>query len=322
VSKPVVLVTGATGFVGRALCKAEREQADFSLRAAVRGTTGLIENADPAVVGDIGAATDWTAALQGVQIVVHLAARVHVMNDTANDPLQEFRKVNTEGSLQLARQAAQAGVRRFVFVSSVKVNGESTAPGQSFGPHDVPAPRDAYGVSKREAEDGLRQIAASSGMELVIVRPPLVYGPGVAANFQRLMKLVERGAPLPFGRVDNRRSLVALDNLVDLLMRCMRHPAAPGHTFMVSDGCDLSTGELVRMMARAMNRRPVLLPVPAWLLSCSAALLGKSETAARVLGSLQVDISETRRLLEWTPIIQPQAAMAATVAHAIRGDAR
>lgn len=245
--------------------------------------------------------TDWNLALKGVQAVVHCAARVHVMQDDATDPLQAYREVNVNGTLNLARQAAQAGVRRFVFVSSIKVNGEATQPGQPFTADDVPLPLDPYGVSKFEAEVGLRDIESQTGMEVVIVRPPLVYGPGVKANFASMMRWVARGIPLPLAAIHNARSMVALDNLVDLLLTCLKHPAAAGQTFLVSDGEDVSTTELLRRTAQAMGKRALLLPVPASVLEIGATLLGKRAVAQRLCGSLQVDIAKTRRLLDWTP---------------------
>jgi UDP-glucose 4-epimerase len=239
--------------------------------------------------------------LVGITTVVHLAARVHVMRDTEAYPLAAFRVVNVVETLSLARQAAAAGVRRFVFISSVKVNGETTQPGHPFTADDAPAPLDPYGISKMEAEQGLRQIAAETGMEVVIIRPPLVYGPGVKANFSAMMRWLQRGVPLPLGAIDNQRSLVALDNLVDLIITCISHPAAANQTFLVSDGEDVSTSELLRRMGRAMGRPARLLPVPAGLLKLAATLAGRRDMAQRLCGSLQVDIEKTRQLLGWSP---------------------
>lgn len=297
-----ILVTGANGYVGGALCARAAAQGR-PVRACVRSTSDVpAGDASTVAVGDIHEATDWSAALNGCSTVVHLAARVHVMNERSGDPLREFRRTNTQGTLHLARQAAEVGVRRFVFVSSIKVNGESTTSGHPFTAADVPAAEDAYGISKQEAEQGLRQIAASTGMEIVIVRPPLVYGPGVKANFASLMRAVQRGIPMPLGAVtNNRRSLVSLDNLVDLLMVCIDHPAAANQTFLVSDGEDLSTTALVRRMGEAMGKPARLLPVPPALLSLGAAALGKRSVAQRLLGNLQVDIAHTRNTLRWTP---------------------
>lgn len=263
-----------------------------------------VHDALTVAVGDIHEATDWSAALNGCSTVVHLAARVHVMNERASDPLREFRRTNVDGTLHLARQAARSGVRRFVFVSSIKVNGEATSAGRPFTSADAPAAEDAYGISKMEAEQGLSTIARDTGMEVVIVRPPLVYGPGVKANFASLMRAVQRGIPLPLGSVsNNRRSLVALDNLVDLLITCIDHPAAASQTFLVSDGEDLSTTALIRRIGQALGKPARLLSVPPALLELGAAVVGKRDMAQRLLGNLQVDINHTRTTLGWTPPI-------------------
>ena len=262
----------------------------------------------------MNAETDWSRALTGVSVVVHAAARVHVMVDAATDPLAEFRRVNVQGTLHVARQAAAAGVRRFVFVSSVKVNGEATKLGVPFSAEDVPAPLDPYGVSKMEAEQGLRQIAAETGMAVVIIRPPLVYGPGVKANFAALMRAVQRGWPLPLGAVHNQRSLVALDNLVDFIVTCLAHPQAANQTFLVSDGQDLSTTELVLGLARAAGVSARLLPVPVWALQAGAALLGKRDAVQRLCGNLQVDISKAHNLLGWLPPVSVAEGLRRAVA--------
>lgn len=297
-----VLVTGANGFVGGAVWRRLHGMGDVQAVGCVRRTVAFPEvDALVASVGDLSASTDWSSALSGVEVVVHAAARVHVMQDAATDPLQEFRRVNVQGTLQLARQAAAAGVRRFVFISSIKVNGEATQAGHPFTADDAPAPLDAYGISKMEAEQGLRELAAQTGMELVIIRPPLVYGPGVKANFQAMMRWLARGMPLPLGAIHNQRSLVALDNLVDLIVTCINHPAAANQTFLVSDGEDLSTSQLLRRMGQALGKPARLIPVPPALLKLGAASVGKPAVAQRLCGSLQVDISKTRQLLGWSP---------------------
>ncbi len=297
----MILVTGGTGFVGAALLR-QLLRDGVETATSVRGAVAAaIKDVQYHQVDGMTSITDWSVALEGVRSVVHCAARVHVMKDGANDPLKAYREVNVEGTLNLARQAAQTGVRRFVFVSSIKVNGESTLTGSAFSADQEPAPLDAYGLSKLEAEKGLWQLAAQTGMEVVIVRPPLVYGPGVKANFASMMRWVSRGVPLPLGRINNARSMVSLDNLVDLLVTCLKHPAAAGQTFLVSDGDDVSTTELLRRTARAMGKRALLLPVPAPLLEMVAALLGKQAMAQRLCGSLQVNIDKTRSILGWEP---------------------
>lgn len=296
-----ILLTGASGFVGAGLLQRLLDD-KCELTAVVRQPiAGLREAVSQVLVTAIDGAADYAAPLIGVDAVIHLAARVHVMHDTSADPLAAFRNVNVAGTLNLARQAAAAGVKRFVFVSSVKVNGEVTHPGEAFTAADVPNPQDAYGRSKYEAELALRQLAMETGMDVVIVRPPLVYGPGVRANFAALLKVVQRGWPLPLGAVRNQRSLVGLDNLVDFVVTCISHPNAANQTFMVSDGHDLSTAELVRGMARAARVPARLLPVPVWALQTVAAWLGKGDAVQRLCGNLQVDISKAKIILDWTP---------------------
>ena len=295
------LVTGANGFVGSALCARLRKDG-APVRGAVRSSNVRPGGTEGVTVGDLASDTDWSEALKNVEQVVHLAARVHVMNDKSSDPLAEFRRVNVEGTAALARQAAAAGVRRFVFLSSVKVNGEFTEAGQPFTADDVPAPEDPYGVSKHEAEQLLRQIAGETGMEVVIIRPPLVYGPGVKANFESMMRWLARGVPLPLAAVTrNRRSLVALDNLVDLIVTCLNHPAAANRTFLVSDGEDLSTAQLLKRMSAAMGKPARLFYVPPGLLKLGATLLNKPGIYQRLCGSLQLDITKASQLLDWTP---------------------
>lgn len=306
-----VLVTGANGFVGRALVDRLVREPGFDVRAARRAQTARVPaGTATATVGDLDGGTDWTAAVDEIEAIVHLAARVHVMLDRAVDPLREFRRVNVAGTLALAEQARRAGVRRFVYLSTLKVNGEQGLCTET----DTPAPVDPYGLSKLEAEIGLRELGARTGMEIVIVRPPLVYGPGVKANFDTLIAAVARGLPLPFGAVRNRRSLIALDNLVDFITTVLVHPAAAGETFLVSDGEDLSTADLIRGLARALRRPPRLIPVPLWLLTATAFLTGRRAVAQRLLGSLYVDISKARRQLGWTPPISVKEGLRRAVA--------
>lgn len=313
-----ITLTGASGFVGRAIFQAAQArglQVRAVFRSEISAASAGVAPASAAIQSSFDAAADWSAALAGVSAVVHSAARVHVMNETSTDPLTEFRKVNVEGTLNLARQAAEAGVQRFVFISSVKVNGEGTVPGRPYAADAEPQPADPYGVSKHEAEVALRALAAKTGMQVCIIRPVLVYGPGVKANFASMVRWVGRGVPLPLGSVTgNRRSLVALDNLVDLVLTCVDHPQAANQTFLVSDGEDLSTAELLRRIARAQGRASRLLPVPVGLLSLSARLIGKAAVAQRLLGSLQVDITKTRELLGWTPPVSVNEGLRRVVA--------
>ena len=300
-----MLVTGANGFVGAALV--QRLLADelaTEIVTTVRSSVSDVPmGVERIVVDGIDESNDWRDPLAGCEVVIHLAARVHVMREASADALTEFRRVNVQGALNLARQAAAAGVRRFVFVSSIKVNGEATQPGQPFKADDAPAPLDAYGISKMEAEQGLREIALQTGMEVVIIRPPLVYGPGVKANFAAMMRWLQRGVPLPLGAIHNQRSLVALGNLVDLIATCLTHPAAANQTFLVSDGEDVSTTELLRRMGQTLGHPARLIPVPASWLKLAASVVGKQDMAQRLCGSLQVDIEKPRRLLGWTPPI-------------------
>lgn len=310
-----VLLTGATGFVGRQMLATLAGMTGTLVRAAVREVGAkLPPGTEIYPLGDFAQTRDWSAALRSCDAVVHLAARVHVMHERAADPAAAFRRVNTEATLRLAQQAAQSGVRRFVFLSSVKVNGESTVAGQSFGAPDPPRPADAYAISKLQAELGLREIASHGALEVVIVRPPLVYGPGVRANFLSLLRWVERGVPLPLAAIHNRRSLVSVWNLCDLLGEVLVNPRAAGGTWMVSDGEDLSTPELVRRMARAMNRSAWLPALPLNVLRACAAVAGRRAELARLCESLRVDTSATRSRLGWQPRVSVDEGLRRTVA--------
>ena len=319
----MILLTGPTGFIGQSLGQKLTHQ-KIPFTTAVRRTTDSL--ADPirqVLVGDLLPDTNWSSALSGADTVVHLAARVHVMQDTATDPLAAFRNANTAGTLNLARQAAAAGVRRFIFLSSIKVNGEHTTPDRPFAADDsIPSLAaygkgagserlrlDPYGISKYEAEQGLRELAVQTGIEVVIIRPPLVYGPGVKANFLSMMHWLYKGIPLPLGAIHNQRSLVALDNLVDLITTCIDHPAAANQTFLVSDNEDLSTTALLQRLGSALGKSARLLPVPQRLLTASLTFLGKGDIAQRLCSSLQVDVSKNRDLLGWFPPLSVDEAL-------------
>ncbi len=305
-----VLVTGANGFVGKVVCRL-LQACPLVVRGAVRSADRfVVEGVEPVVVGSIGPSTDWAEALDGVDCVIHLAARVHQMRDRAADPLAAHREVNAAGSERLARAAARAGVRRFVFLSTVKVLGEARdAP---YTAEDEPAPSDPYGVSKWEAEQALWRVSRDTGLEVTVLRPPLVYGPGVGANFLRLMHMIERGVPLPFGAVQNRRSLVFVDNLADAIRVAAQSPAASDKTYLLSDGDDVSTPELVRRIAEAMGRRERLLAVPPRWIRAMARLAGRAAAAGRVLGSLAVDSRPIRRDLGWSPPYTMRQGLAVT----------
>lgn len=294
-----ILITGANGFVGQAL-SLESFRRGFKVCAAVRELSTLPSYIDVVSVGHVDSSTDWSQALKDCDVVVHLAARAHVRD---SDPLEVFRKVNVEGTLNLARQAAAAAVRRFIFISSIGVNGAATS-SAPFSHLDTPAPHSPYAVSKHEAELGLRELAGETGMEVVTIRPPLIYGPNAPGNFGSLMRWLMRGVPLPLGLVNqNCRSFVALDNLVDLILTCVLHPSAANQIFLVSDGEDVSTTELLQRIGKAMNRSVRLLPVPRVFLALMASLLGKKGMAQSLLGSLQLDISHTFEVLNWKPPI-------------------
>ena len=296
-----VLVTGSSGFIGKALMPALICQGHKPTQAVRRAQEKPNGRLSAFVFGNIDGTTGWPKALQSAEAVIHLAARAHVMSESAGDPLAEYRRVNTEGTLNLARQAAEVGVRRFICLSTIGVNGNSTLHGKVFAPTDTPSPVDPYSMSKYEAEIGLHSIAQSTGMEVVIIRPPLVYGANAPGNFGKLRRLVAKSFPLPLCSINNLRSFVSIDNLVDFIATCLEHPAAANETFLVSDGEDLSTPDLIRRMARAMNRPARLLPVPVWALQAGAWLLGKGDAVQRLCGNLQVDISKARSLLGWVP---------------------
>lgn len=294
-----LLITGANGFVGRALCAALLLQGRRVV-GGVRHQCRLPVGARVSVVGSINGETDWSDALEGVDEVIHLAARVHVRNDSAADPLAEFRKINVEGTLNLARQAAKAGVKRFVFFSSIGVLGSATL-SDPFSESSEPKPHSDYAVSKLEAEEGLKKIGAEIGMEYVIIRPPLIYGAGAPGNFARLLGWAGLGLPLPLGAIKNQRSLVSLENLVDFVSLCLVHPKAANQTFLVADGVDVSTPQLIRLLGEGMGKPVRLMPVPVRLLELGALIIGRKNWMQPLCGSLQIDIGKARKLLGWNP---------------------
>lgn len=310
-----VMVTGANGFVGRALCKYLNNRG-YTVVPAVRRLSGPVGET---AVGNIDGATDWTGVLTDCNAAVHLAASVHVIDETSQALLAFYRATNTDATLNLARQAAHAGVKRFIFVSTIKVNGEGND--TPYRETDVPAPRDAYAISKWEAEQGLQQIARETGLEVVVLRPPLVYGPGVKANFLRLMQLIQQGWPLPLGAIKNRRSLLYLGNFIDAIRFCIEHPAAPGQTFLVDDGQTISTPDLIREIAKAMHRPARLIPVPVSLLQWVGSMTGRSAAVSRLTGSLYLDSQAIRSRLGWTPPYSMQTGLAQTVAAFIQNGA-
>ncbi|HNP63638.1 MAG TPA: NAD-dependent epimerase/dehydratase family protein [Woeseiaceae bacterium] len=309
-----VLVSGATGFVGHHLCDLLA-----SLGNEVVGTTrsNTIDSGSLSyelkTIPDIGDDVDWNPILDGVDYVVHLAARVHVMRDVEKDALSAFRRVNVAGTVNLLRYLGSSRVKRLIYLSTVKVHGDLTND-RPFSASDSPAPNDPYAQSKLEAEQHVEQISAEAGLETVIIRPPLVYGPGVGGNFASLLKMIHKGIPLPFGLINNSRSLVSVENLCSLICECLTNSAAPGKTFLVSDYDDVSTPELIRLVASSMYRPARLLPVPVSILKLAATMLGQSAAMSRLTGSLQVDIGETMRTLNWKPPVSVPDGIRTTTA--------
>ena len=305
------LITGANGFVGKFLCRTLIERG-YAVRGAVRrNDAALPPDAKKTVVGPMDGKTDWSSALENIDCVIHLAARVHVMHEKSSDPLAEFRKVNVEGTERLAESAAAAGVKRLVYVSSIKVNGEATRD-KPFSEKDEPDPQDPYGISKHEAEAALQKISAETGLEFVVVRPPLVYGPGVGGNFARMLGWIKRGIPLPLGSVKNRRSMVYVENLADALIHCATRPEAANETFLVSDTETVSTPELVRILSEKTGIRPALFAFPLPLLRLLGRLAGKSAEIERLTGSLEIDSSGIREKLGWQPPFGTDEGLAET----------
>lgn len=302
-----ILVTGYNGFIGSSLCEKLRDQGNIVFN--LPRTLIKQDNIKKPLSTYIDKEPDESFNFQNVECIVHLAARVHVMKEVAGNPLAEFRKVNVEGSLNLAQQAMRAGVKRFIFISSIGVNGVTTAPGKAFSEKDKVNPHNAYAISKWEAEQGLMNIAAETGLEVVIIRPPLVYGHNAPGNFGSLVKAIKRGIPLPLKNINNQRSFIALDNLIDFIITCTTHPNAENQTFLVSDGEDISTTELIRGIANAAGVSPRLFPIPTWALQMGGNLLGKGDAVQRLCGNLQVDISKARDLLGWTPPISVEEGL-------------
>ncbi|AZF41742.1 UDP-glucose 4-epimerase [Pseudomonas sp. R1-43-08] len=314
-----IFLTGL-GFVGSKLVTHLIQSPENQLRVVSRSPSATL----PAgvhfeQVDSLEKVINWPTLIGDSQVVIHTAARVHVMNDSCDDPLEEYRKVNVRGTLALAEAAAAVGVKRFVFVSSIKVNGEETFPETPYKADDVPAPRDPYGISKLEAEQALQALSSSSGMEVVIVRPVLVYGPRVRANFYNMMNWLFKGVPLPLGAINNKRSLVSIYNLVDFIGVCAKHPRAANQTFLISDGQDLSTTELLQKMGRALGVSVRLLPVPVSMLKLTASIVGKSGISQRLCGFLQVDIEKNRRLLDWVPVCSVEEGLARTAQDFLTG---
>lgn len=308
-----LLLTGATGFVGGALFAHLDQYIDCHLKLVVRTMPEHVNSSKHVYhVQSVDEKADWSLIVANVDVVVHCAARVHVMNDTVKDSLAEFRRINVLGTINLARQAVLAGTKRFIFISSVKVNGEETSESRAYSEDDAPAPVDPYGISKLEAEQALIALSAETGLEVVIIRPVLVYGPGVKANFKSMMNWLNKGIPLPLGSIVNMRSLVAIDNLVDLIILCIHHPNAANQIFFVSDGEDLSTSELLRRLGHALGKPARLFPIPSWLLKLTASALGRSSISQRLCGSLRVDISKAKRMLGWKPPITVDEALKKT----------
>ena len=301
-----ILITGANGYVGRRLSSSLFTKPDLKLTAAVRSHLDIPAHQIAEVCG-LDGGIDWSELIVDQNVLIHVAARAHIMKDEVADPAAEYRRVNVDGTLNLARQAATAGLKRFIFISSIGVNGNVST--QPFTEDDKANPAELYAQSKWEAEQGLWEIQSETGMELVIIRPPLVYGPNAPGNFGSLMRWVEKGVPLPLGAIHNQRSFVALDNLVELIITCIDHPEAANQVFLAGDGQDLSTTDLLRGVARAMGKPSRLIPVPSSLLMLGATFLGKKAVAQRLLGSLQVDISKARKLLAWEPPISVEEGL-------------
>jgi len=313
-----ILITGASGFVGKELVN-HLVALGYTGKSVYRSSNiPLCDSGfERVLIRDINEKTDWTNSLKNIDCVIHLAARVHVMQELDDDPLSRFRKANTQTTLNLAKFAAKAGVKRLIYISSIKVNGEFTAYKYPFKETDIPNPSDSYAISKYEAEQGLMEISNNFGMEVTIIRPPLVYGPGVKANFFNMMNWLSKGIPLPFASINNKRSLVGLDNLLDLIVTCIEHPLAANQVFLVSDDDDLSTSDLLCRVAQALGKKPYMVPINQKILHLSFFLLGKRNLAQRICGSLQVDVSKAKKILNWTPPVSVDEGLRKTAKHFI-----
>ncbi len=308
-----VLITGSNGFLGKALCKSlliKKYMIHASTRSKNHNFPQEIVNFD---VGDICSKTKWQNALLNIECIIHCAARTHVMKEKKYNILKSYRKINVDGTKNLAIQAASMGVKRFIFISSIKVNGEQTIGSSSFNTSSIPSPEDAYGISKWEAEQTLWDISKKTGLEVVIIRPPLIYGEGVKGNFLNLLDIIYRGVPLPLASIKNKRSFVGLQNLIDLIIRCINNPKAAGNTFLISDLETVSTSELINKLAKLMNKSSNLFSLPTFLIKLIASLTGKSLEVKRLLSSLQVDSSKTREVLDWTPSFSLDEGLEKTV---------
>lgn len=310
-----ILVTGANGFIGKRLIKTLYNN-DFVVRGSTRSIASLSsphKDCEYISMGELDATTDWTKALDKVDIVIHCAGRAHILDENSNSPIDDFRKINVDVTLRLAREASKSGVKRFIFLSSIGVNGNINS--SPFTEDDTPAPVQDYALSKLEAEQGLNKIAMKNEMEVVIIRPPLVYGPDAPGNFATLMRWMNKNIPLPFGAINNKRSFVAVDNLIDLIITCIKHPSAANQVFLVSDGEDLSTTELLTCVAKALGKKSYLIPVNQKLLEYGLSLINKKNLTVRLFGSLQIDISKTKKLLNWTPPVSVNEGLRKTAKH-------
>ncbi len=307
-----IFLTGATGFVGQQLSQYLDEH-NFQLKILCRTPSASSSKNTEIVKVELENIDSWSQYLDGCSVIIHLAARVHVMNDTSKNPLEDFRKVNTHATLNLASQAAEAGVKRFIFLSSIKVSGEETQLNRPFKSSHKPKPVDPYAISKYEAEEGLKNLSEQTGMEVVIIRPPLIYGPGVKANFLSMIKWLSKGLPLPFGAINNKRSMVGLTNLLDLIITCINHPKAANQTFLVSDDRDISTTELLVLIGNALNKKTRLLAIPGKYIYLFASSIGKKSLAHRLCGSLQVDIEHTKKTLNWKPPVTMESELVKTI---------